>query len=159
MSSSLDEAAAGSAAPTAGGDTQAAAAVWRVMLQLVLDNERRREASVALGLPFSQIRVLRRLSVGPLSMGQLAEALATDRPNASTLVDALERRGLVARSADAEDGRVRRVSLTAAGQSSASTADSILDRPPLALLRLPASELATMYRLLTGESGEATAAD
>lgn len=137
-------------APPVGVDAEAAAEVWRAILRLVFDNERRREVCRALGLPFSQIRALRRLAVGPLSMGGLADALVTDRPNASALADALERRGLVERNADPADGRVRRISLTAAGRSAASTADAILDRPPLRLLQLSPAELATLRRLLAG---------
>jgi len=53
---------------------------------------------------------------GPLTMSQLAEAEQVRRPTITRLVDGLERRGLVRRVSDAEDGRVQLVEATAAGK-------------------------------------------
>ncbi len=53
---------------------------------------------------------------GSLTMSQLAEAEQVRRPTITRLVDGLERRGLVRRVSDAEDGRVQLVEATAAGK-------------------------------------------
>ena len=69
------------------------------MSDLVLDNQRRREVSEALGMSFGRARAIRRLARGPMSMGELAAALDIDPPNATVLVDDLEAQGLVRRRA------------------------------------------------------------
>lgn len=51
----------------------------------------------------------------PLSIGGLAERLATDRTTVTANLKPLERRGLVAVRRDAADARTRRVSLTPEG--------------------------------------------
>lgn len=53
---------------------------------------------------------------GPLTMSALAEAEQVRPPTMTRLVAALERRGLVRRVSDAQDGRVQRVETTAAGR-------------------------------------------
>src|SRR5947209_4961450 len=53
---------------------------------------------------------------GPVTMSALAEAEQVRRPTITRLVDGLERRGLVRRVSDAEDGRVQLVEATAAGK-------------------------------------------
>ena len=74
-----------------------AARAWSIMGDLVLDNERRREVSDALGLPFGRIRALRRIAASPMTMGELATTLGTEKPYATIVVDELERQGLVER--------------------------------------------------------------
>ena len=53
---------------------------------------------------------------GPVTMTALAEAEQVRRPTITRLVDSLERRGLVRRVSDADDGRVQLVEATAAGK-------------------------------------------
>jgi DNA-binding MarR family transcriptional regulator len=53
---------------------------------------------------------------GPLSLGALARAEQVRPPTISRVVAQLERRGLVTREPDAEDGRVQRVRATAKGR-------------------------------------------
>jgi DNA-binding MarR family transcriptional regulator len=71
--------------------------VWLLMSDLVLDNQRRREVSEAVGMTFGRARALRRLARRPMSMGELAAALEIDPPNATVVVDDLEALGLVRR--------------------------------------------------------------
>ena len=52
--------------------SQAAREAWLLMSDLVIDNERRRQVSEALGISFARARALRRLARQPLSMGELA---------------------------------------------------------------------------------------
>ena len=63
------------------------------MSDLVLDNERRREVSDALGISFGRARTVRRLARRPMSMGELAAALGIDPANATAVVDDLEALG------------------------------------------------------------------
>ncbi|HEV2672737.1 MAG TPA: MarR family transcriptional regulator [Gemmatimonadales bacterium] len=53
---------------------------------------------------------------GPITMSALAEAEQVRPPTITRLVEGLERRGLVRRVSDANDGRVQRVEATAAGR-------------------------------------------
>lgn len=50
------------------------------------------------------------------SQSELGAAIHRDRPTTSRLVDGMERRGLLARRADAAHGRIQRVHLTARGK-------------------------------------------
>ncbi|NLT05695.1 MAG: MarR family transcriptional regulator [Solirubrobacterales bacterium] len=52
---------------------------------------------------------------GPLTPSELAEREAIKRPAATRIVARLEEEGLVARSADPDDGRVALIAATAAG--------------------------------------------
>lgn len=68
------------------------------------------------GLTMQQLRVLLLLSAdGPLAQGDLAQALDVGMATVTGLVDRLVRRGLVQRTPDPTDGRVRRAGLSAAG--------------------------------------------
>lgn len=53
---------------------------------------------------------------GPLALGALARAEQVRPPTITRVVAQLERRGLVTRAPDAEDGRVQRVRATAKGR-------------------------------------------
>src|SRR4051812_2730263 len=81
--------------------------VWLLMSDLVLDNQRRREVADATGLSFGRTRAVRRVARKPMSMGDLAAALGIDPPNATVLVDELERLGLVRRRPHPTDRRAK----------------------------------------------------
>ncbi|ARP99305.1 MarR family transcriptional regulator [Pseudorhodoplanes sinuspersici] len=75
-----------------------------------------------LGLKSSQYSILSKLSRrGPMSINEIAEAMAMDRTTTSRAVQPLERDGLVKIEA-AEDGRKRVINLTAAGRERAKEA-------------------------------------
>ena len=131
-----------------GGRDRAARAVWRAMADLVLDNERRREVSEQVGLSFGKIKALRRIANRPMPMRELASLLGVDPPNLTTVVDDLERAGLVERQAHRTDRRVKLVVATAEGSALARQADEILARPPAALSDLPADDLESLVRIL-----------
>jgi DNA-binding MarR family transcriptional regulator len=59
----------------------------------------------------------------PLSMRELADRLYLDPSNLTALVDRLEDLGLVERTADADDRRVKRLVITARGEA---VADEII---------------------------------
>jgi DNA-binding MarR family transcriptional regulator len=122
--------------------------VWTLMSDLVLDNQRRREVSEAVGLSFSRTRAVRRVAEKPMSMGDLAAALGIDRPNATVLVDDLETQGLVRRRPHPTDRRAKMVEATRKGKSLARRANEILSTAPVALSALSAEDLEALRRIL-----------
>ena len=122
--------------------------VWTLMSDLVLDHQRRRQVSEAVGLSFSRTRAVRRVAEKPMSMGELAAALGIDRPKATVLVDDLEAQGLVRRRPHPTDRRTKLVEATRKGKSVARRADEILGTPPAALTALSTEDLETLRRIL-----------
>jgi DNA-binding MarR family transcriptional regulator len=125
------------------------------MSELVLDNERRREVSAQLGLSFGKARALRRIAARPMPMRELAALLGVDPPNLTTVVDDLERAGLVERQAHTTDRRVKLVAATAAGTALAHRAQELLARPPAGLSELSADDLEALERILCRLPGRA----
>jgi DNA-binding MarR family transcriptional regulator len=96
------------------------------MLQATLDAET--EARVGLSLP--EVDVLLNLSWAPygkLRMSEISECLLVNRTAVTRLVDALERRGLVARCPHEQDRRGVFASLTDAGRDVLEEAIPLLD--------------------------------
>jgi DNA-binding MarR family transcriptional regulator len=129
-------------------ESDAASRVWNIMCDLVLDNQRRREVSDALGLSFGRIRALRRIAASPKTMGEVAAALGVDAPYATLVVDELERQGLVERRPHPTDRRVKLVATTSRGTAAARRANEILGRPPAGLTALTGPELQELARML-----------
>jgi DNA-binding MarR family transcriptional regulator len=125
-------------------------AAWRAMRGLVLDNDRRREVSEALGLSFARVKALRAVAElpQPLTLRALAAHLQTDPPYATRIVDDLEQLGLVARAADPRDRRAKLVEATAEGRALARRAEALLERPPAPLAALDGDRAARLARLL-----------
>lgn len=122
--------------------------VWTLMSDLVLDHQRRRQVSEAVGLSFSRTRAVRRVAQQPMSMGDLAAALGIDRPNATVLVDDLEAQDLVRRKPHPTDRRAKLVEATRKGKTLARKADAILGTPPPALSALGTEDLEALARVL-----------
>jgi DNA-binding MarR family transcriptional regulator len=136
------------------GEDPTAREVWLLMSDLVLDNERRREVSDALGISFGRARTVRRLARRPMSMRELADALGIDPPNATVVVDDLEARGLVRRRPHPTDRRAKLVEATRKGKEVARRADAILATPPRALSALGADDLAALRRILSSVTAD-----
>lgn len=135
--------------PQAGGGEPAVAA-WRAMRSLVLDSHDRRAAVCeAVGLSFLRVKALLQLAGGSRTMSELAAALSCDAPYATVVVDDLQRRALVNRSAHHGDRRVKVVSITAEGAELAARARALLEEPPAALVALPAPETEALAATLT----------
>lgn len=83
-----------------------------------------------------------------MPMRELASRLGVDPPNLTTLVDDLERLGLVERQDHPTDGRVKLVVATPEGVALAHQAEEILDRPPAGLFELPVDDLEILVRIL-----------
>ena len=130
---------------------------YGAMRSFVLDDERRRQVSDALGISFGKLRALLRLVGEPLAMGDLAARLQVDRPNLATLVNDLELLGLVERRAHPRDGRVRLVGVTASGEVLARRAQEILGRPPEEFASLTTEDLGALVRILRAATSHALA--
>jgi DNA-binding MarR family transcriptional regulator len=133
---------------------RAAHEAWQAMADLVLDNQRRREVSEKVGLSFGKIRALRRIARRPMRMRELAALLVVDPPNLTTLVDDLERSGLVERQPHPTDRRVKLVVATPEGAALARRAEEVLERPPAGIFELPVDELETLARILARVRGD-----
>ena len=123
--------------------------VWQLMSNLVLDNQRRRDVTEAVGMSFGRARLIRRVAARPMSMSDLASMLGIERSNATTLVNDLEDQGLVIRKSDPDDRRTRLVVATREGKKIADRANQILRTPPEALNELSLRDLETLQRLLS----------
>ena len=124
--------------------------VWRTMAALVIDNRDswRRSAVEQTGLPFSRIRILRRLARRPITVKEVAAAATVDAPAATVAVNDLEDRGLVVRRTDPANRRCKLVSLTEAGRAVVDIIDAIDDPAPDPLAALSDAELATLRAIL-----------
>ncbi len=124
--------------------------VWRAMSSLVIDNRDSWKRAVVdrSGLPFSRIRVLRRLARGPMTVKQVAVAATMDAPAATVTVNDLEERGLVVRTPEPTNRRCKVVSLTDAGRAMVQTIDETDDPAPQILLGLDEGDLRKLQAIL-----------
>jgi DNA-binding MarR family transcriptional regulator len=119
--------------------------VWAQLVSLVMESRTdwRREACRVTGLTFNQIRALRRIGDGPLTLAALAYSMTVDAPAATVAVNALENAGLVARTPHPTNKGAMIVELTAAGRRTLDAALAVADKPPHALAALSAADLRT----------------
>lgn len=124
--------------------------VWGAMAALVMDNRDSWKRAVVeqSGLPFSRIRILKRLSRHSMSVKDLAHAATIDAPAATVAVNDLEDRGLVVREIDPTNRRSKVVSLTEDGHAMVRDFDAISNPAPDALARLDAAELKSLKAIL-----------
>ena len=125
--------------------------VWRALAALVIDNRDgwKRAVIEQTGLPFSRIRILKRLSRRPMTVKQVAHAAAMDAPATTVAVNDLEDRGLVVRETDPTNRRCKVVSLTDAGREMVQQIDTIDDPAPNVLGELDNAELKQLLSILT----------
>jgi DNA-binding MarR family transcriptional regulator len=121
---------------------------WRSMQDLVLDNDQQRAVSEALGMSFTRLKALRRLAWKPMTGRQLADAIGSDPPHVTLIVDELEAKGLAERTPHPTDRRAKLVTITPSGRRAAQKAERMLGEPPAALLALPAEDLAVLDRIV-----------
>jgi DNA-binding MarR family transcriptional regulator len=128
--------------------SDAAHRIWLTMRALVLDNERRKEVCDALAMSFVRIKALRALADRPMTARDLAAQLSTDPPYTTLILDDLQERGMVTRTAHPSDRRAKIVSVTPSGMDAARRAQRILDHPPVALRELTRTQLATLEEIM-----------
>ena len=133
-------------------DDQLADEVWRAMVAVVFDNREvwKRNVIEHTGLPFSRVRVLRRLAVRPMTAKEIAKAATMDAPATTVAVNDLQQRGLVVREADPTNRRFKLISLTDAGRELVDGISRLDDPAPEAITGLSAAELRTLRRILGG---------
>jgi DNA-binding MarR family transcriptional regulator len=141
-----DSAKGNSTLPASASKSPAAGEAWDIMREIVLDNERRREVSDAVGMSFGRLKALRRIDTAPRTMGELATILGTDPPYMTLVVDDLERQGLVERKPHPTDRRAKLVETTPRGKAAARQARDIMNRPPAELTALSEAELEALLR-------------
>lgn len=124
--------------------------VWRAMATLVMDNRDSWKRAVVeqSGLPFSRIRILKRLSRQSMSVKELAHAATIDAPAATVAVNDLEDRGLVVREIDPSNRRCKIVSLTEKGHAVVRKIDAIDDPAPDVFVALSDAELKQLQGIL-----------
>ncbi|MCW2689312.1 MAG: transcriptional regulator, MarR family [Mycobacterium sp.] len=120
------------------------------MATLVIDNRDswRRSVVEETGLPFSRIRILRRLAKQPLTVKQVAAAATIDAPAATVAINDLQERGLVVRQTDPTNRRCKLVSLTDAGRRTVATVEAVDDPAPTGLAALSDDDIATLQAIL-----------
>jgi len=123
--------------------------VWSALHQFVTGQDRRRALRAALDLGPGKVEVLIKLADGPMTLREIARAVAIDPPAATVGVDQLEARGLVHRTPHPDDNRRKLVHLTDAGRDAAQLAHTILTEPPPALTNLDPDDLARLEQILT----------
>jgi DNA-binding MarR family transcriptional regulator len=123
---------------------------WRAMAAVVFDNRDawKREVIETSGLPFSRIRVLRRLVKRSMTAKEIAEAATMDAPATSVAVNDLEDRGLVVRQTDPTNRRCKVISLTDDGRRVVANIEAVDDPAPPPFASLTADELAALQSIL-----------
>ncbi|MBL1074526.1 MarR family transcriptional regulator [Nocardia sp. 2] len=131
-------------------DTPTPDEVWRLLTHVVIESRDpwRRAVTDRTGLPFSRIRVLKRLRPGPITLKELAYSAGMDAPAATVAVNDLEERGLVVREIDPRNRRQKLVSITEEGERMLAFAKSVPDPAPPPIAELSGSELRTLRDLL-----------
>lgn len=124
--------------------------VWRAITALVYDNRDswKRAVIERSGLPFSRIRVLRRLARRHMSVKELAHAATMDAPATTVAVNDLEARGLVIREVDPANRRCKTVSMTPAGLALWKDIEAVDDPAPEALAALDPADLEALHAIL-----------
>jgi DNA-binding MarR family transcriptional regulator len=124
--------------------------VWRAMATVVFDNRDawKRDVIEISGLPFSRIRVLRRLARRPMTAKEIAEAATMDAPATSVAVNDLEDRGLVVRETNPSNRRCKVISLTEEGRRTVASIERVEDPAPQPFAALSDEELQTLETIL-----------
>ncbi|KUI12857.1 MarR family transcriptional regulator [Mycobacterium lehmannii] len=123
---------------------------WRAMATFVVENHESWKRAIVehSGLPFSRVRILRRLSRRPMTVKELAHAATIDAPAATVAINDLEGRGLVVRQVDPENRRCKRVSLTDAGCAMVAKIDAVEDPAPDVFAALNKDDLEALREIL-----------
>ena len=129
--------------------------VWRAMAAVVFDNRDawKRDVIDTTGLPFSRVRVLRRLAKRPMTATEIAEAATMDAPATSVAVNDLQERGLVVREVNPTNRRCKVISLTDEGRRVVASIEGVADPAPPALASLSAEELRALASILAKMGG------
>ena len=106
-----------------------------------------------LGLRPASFGTLRALGE-PRTMSEIATVLHCDNSNVTGIVDGLEERGLAARTASAQDRRVKLIALTAEGRRVRARLTRAVEKPPAWLVGMSAADQRALRDLLSRVSDE-----
>jgi len=123
---------------------------WELLFDLLM-RQRTRLPQVAAEFELSepQCHVLRLVEPGAgAPMRTVVERLGCDASNVTGIVDRLEARGLVERTACAHDRRVRMLRLTPRGAQMRARIVAKMNEPPEPIAGLPADDLAALCAIL-----------
>jgi MarR family transcriptional regulator, organic hydroperoxide resistance regulator len=123
---------------------------WELLFDLLM-RQRTRLPQVAAEFELSepQCHLLRLMEPGAgVPMRRLVERLGCDASNVTGIVDRLEARGLVERTACLQDRRVRMVRLTPRGAQIRARIVARMAEPPEPIAGLPADDLAALCAIL-----------
>jgi DNA-binding MarR family transcriptional regulator len=139
---------AASKSATAKGSAALATDVWKLISDLFIANKPKFMAicrEFALFPP--QVQVLSTLSE-PKPMREVARYLACDNSNLTGIIDRLEERELVRRTADEKDRRVKLLVLTEEGERLREEIVARMSVPPAQIAALPAADLRKLRDVL-----------
>jgi DNA-binding MarR family transcriptional regulator len=128
---------------------------WALLFDLLM-RQRTRLPQVAAEFELSepQCHVLRLVEPGAgAPMRTVVERLGCDASNVTGIVDRLEARGLVERTACAHDRRVRMLRLTPRGAQMRARIVAKMSEPPEPIAGLPAEDLAALCAILRRARG------
>jgi MarR family transcriptional regulator, organic hydroperoxide resistance regulator len=124
-----------------------------MMVELVFSSISFPEVAAGFELSPPQAHLLRLLGDGAeIPMSAMAGHLHCDASNVTGIVDRLEGRGLVARHADAQDRRIKRLRLTPAGEQLRTDFMARLLETPPAIAALSAAEKRALRNALRAAS-------
>jgi DNA-binding MarR family transcriptional regulator len=107
------------------------------------------ELGLETGLPLAPLRALLVVPLdGTISMRELAKRLGCDNSYVTSLMDALEERGLAVRQQHPTDRRVKMIELTERGHALAKRAQLADTTPPVFFAVLSKTEIVTLGNLL-----------
>ena len=125
---------------------------WRALQEIQMHGEGRdriAQACTRFDIAPSSVKALLRLSATkPTAMGELAAAFACDASYITSVVDALEQRGLALRGPHPTDRRIRTVVLTERGLEVSLSLFALLSQPPSAVSVLSVEEQRQLADLL-----------
>ena len=131
---------------TTARDSDLASALVQTMHRL---QDLHAETSRPLGLTPQQAHLLCVLISGPLGMTELSRILSIERSSLTSMVDRLERRDLVIRTANPADRRASHIELTSAGRALAHDAhNAVVDRIEALTADLPTTARRTLTTTL-----------
>jgi DNA-binding MarR family transcriptional regulator len=120
------------------------------MAAVVFDNRDRwrRDVVEVSGLPFSRVRVIRRLAKRAMTAKEIAEAATMDAPATTVALNDLEKRGLIVREADPTNRRSKLVSITDKGREVVANIEAIDDPAPQPFATLTEAELGALATIV-----------
>jgi len=134
---------------TATSTSAPAAEAWRLLSELFFTYGRPRIMSAGQELDLSPPQaILLRMLDEPRPMSELASLMRCDNSNLTGIVDRLEERGLVERTAAERDRRVKLIALTVHGRELRQKLNRRMAVPPDVLTRLSASDQRALRDIL-----------